>query len=121
MEQPVAVSNLYDNTNVMLWKLGATNSRNGTYIATTDFPVVHEIDPDTLAVKQKLGMNMMTDGISMQTCSHFRREAGKDTSINFHMMYNPITLMPDFVLFRFGNNWEVRRDKNAVVVNIQIF
>jgi len=108
MEQPVAVSNLYDNTNVMLWKLGATNSRNGTYIATTDFPVVHEIDPDTLAVKQKLGMNMMTDGISMQTCSHFKREAGKDTSINFHMMYNPITLMPDFVLFRFGNNWEER-------------
>ena len=109
MEQAEAVSNLYDNTNVMLWKLGPASKDVGSYIATTDFPYVHEIDPDTLAVKQKLGLDPITDGISMGTCSHFRREVGKDSSINFHMIYNLMTLRPDFAIYRFGNTWEVTR------------
>ena len=52
------------NTNVLLWRLGAGDT-NATYIATTDFPLVNIIDPDTLAVT---GRNMppLADGISMQ-------------------------------------------------------
>ena len=105
---PGEVANLFDNTNVMLWKLGPVNEKAGTYIATTDFPYVHEIDPDTLAVKKKVGMDLLQDGISMQSCAHFRREVGKNSSLNFHMMYNPLRLKPDFVLYRFENSMEVR-------------
>ena len=52
------------NTKVLLWRLGAGDT-NATYIATTDFPLVNIIDPDTLAVT---GRNMppLADGISMQ-------------------------------------------------------
>ena len=80
--------NGFDNTNVMLWKLGPADKNTGTYISTTDFPFVHEMDPDTLAVKQKWGLNALTDGISLGSCSHWRREVGKDSSLNYHMMYN---------------------------------
>jgi len=99
--------NGYDNTNVMLWKLGPADKDQGSYIAVTDFPDVHEIDPDTLAVKQKWGLSP-TEGISLGSCAHWRREAGKNTSINFHMVYNPLTLKPDFVLYRFGDNYQER-------------
>jgi hypothetical protein len=99
--------NGFDNTNVMLWKLGPADKNTGTYIATTDFPYVHEMDPDTLAVKHKWGLNELTDGISLGSCSHWRREVGKDSSIQYHMIYNPLTLRPDFVLYRFGNTWQV--------------
>ena len=108
--------NGFDNTNVMLWKLGPADKDKGIYISVTDFPTVHEMDPDTLAVKQKLGLNELTDGISLGSCAHWRREAGKDSSINFHMIYNPLTLRPDFVLYRFGNNYQVRRN----IKNIRI-
>ena len=99
--------NGFDNTNVMLWKLGPADKNTGTYISTTDFPYVHEMDPDTLAVKQKWGLNALTDGISLGSCSHWRREVGKDSSLNYHMMYNPNKLHPDFVIYRFGNSFEV--------------
>ena len=99
--------NGYDNTNVMLWKLGPADKDQGSYIAVTDFPDVHEIDPDTLAVKQKWGLSP-TEGISLGSCAHWRREAGKNTSINFHMVYNPLTLKPDFVLYRFGDTFQVQ-------------
>ena len=46
------LSNGYDNTNVMLWKLGGANKKVGQYLAVTDYPYVHEVDPDTLAVKK---------------------------------------------------------------------
>ena len=63
-EQMQGMLNWYDNTNVLLWRLGAGDT-NATYIATTDFPLVNIIDPDTLAVT---GRNMppLADGISMQ-------------------------------------------------------
>ena len=57
--------NMFDNTNVVVWRLGGEDRNNATYIATTDFPLVNIIDPDTLAVT---GRNMppLADGISMQ-------------------------------------------------------
>ena len=63
-EQMQGMLNWYDNTNVLLWRLGAGDT-NATYIATTDFPLVNIIDPDTLAVT---GRNIppLADGISMQ-------------------------------------------------------
>ena len=100
--------NGFDNTNVMLWKLGPADKNTGSYISVTDYPDVHEMDPNTLAVKEKQGLNPLTDGISMGSCAHWRREAGKDSSINFHMIYNPLTFRPDFVLYRSGNSYEVR-------------
>jgi len=102
------VVNGYDNTNVMLWKLGPNDKETGMYIATTDYPYVHEMDPDTLAVKHKWGLNQITDGMSLGSCSHWRREVGKTTSINFHMMFNPLGLSENFVLYRFGNTWQER-------------
>ena len=104
-----AVVNSYDNTNVMLWKLGPADKNVGMYIATTDYPYVHEIDPDTLAVRHKWGLNQLTDGISLGSCSHWRREVGTDNSLNFHMIYNALTLHEDFTLYRFGNTWQVKK------------
>ena len=98
--------NGFDNTNVMLWKLGPADKTIGSYIAVTDYPYVHEMDPDSLAVRHKWGLNI-TEGISLGSCAHWRREVGKDSSINFHMIYNPLTLKPDFVLYRFGNTFQV--------------
>merc|ERR1739838_474495 len=85
--------NGFDNTNVMLWKLGPTDKDKGIYISVTDFPTVHEMDPDTLAVKQKLGLNELTDGISLGSCAHWRREAGKDSSIKFPMHHKSLVHM----------------------------
>ena len=65
--------NGYDNINVMLWKLGPADKDKGIYIATGHLPYVHEIDPDTLAVKHKWGLNPHTDGISMASCPHWHR------------------------------------------------
>jgi carotenoid cleavage dioxygenase-like enzyme len=100
--------NGFDNTNVMLWKLGPADKNIGSYISVTDYPDVHEMDPDSLAVRHKWGLNQLTEGISLGSCAHWRREVGKDSSINFHMIYNPLTLKPDFVLYRFGNTYEER-------------
>ncbi|XP_023330191.1 carotenoid isomerooxygenase [Eurytemora carolleeae] len=57
--------NGYDNTNVLLWKLGPPEKEKGMYIATTDYPLVHEIDPNTLRVKQAIPF---TDIASMASC-----------------------------------------------------
>ena len=50
-EMMVGVMNFYDNTNVWLWKLGPEDSAEGQYLAVTDWPQVHEVDPHTLAIK----------------------------------------------------------------------
>jgi len=106
LELAEGVRNGFDNTNVMLWKLGPADKEVGMYVATTDYPMVHEIDPDTLAVKHVWDFNIFIDGMSLGSCSHWKREVGKDTSLNFHMMYNPLSLHLDFVLYRFGNTWQ---------------
>ena len=98
--------NNYDNTNVLLWRLGPEDPSNATYIATTDFPLVHMINPDTLAVT---GQNKppISKGYSLQTASHWTREIGSDNSINYHLMMNPLNpLRPDFVLYRYGNSMD---------------
>merc|ERR1711971_711443 len=83
------MTNMYDNTNVMLWKLGPKDPSVGQYLAVTDFPQAHEIDPHTLAVKGKKTLPV-TDGISMASCAHWRREVGRDTSLQYHMLHNPL-------------------------------
>ena len=108
MEVLEGTNNGFDNTNVMLWKLGPDDRTIGEYIAVTDYPYVHEVDPHTLAVKRKMGLDMITDGISLGSCAHWRREVGKDTSINFHLIFNPMKLRLDFTLYRFGNTWDDR-------------
>lgn len=99
--------NGFDNKNVMLGKLGPTEKNIGSYITMTDYPYVHEMDPDSLTVRHKWSLNEMAEGISLGSCAHWRREVGKDSSINFHMIYNPLTLKPDFGLYRFGNTFQV--------------
>ena len=115
--------NGFDNTNVMLWKLGPADKNIGSYISVTDYPDVHEMDPDSLAVRHKWGLNQLTEGISLGSCAHWRREVGKDSSINFHMIYNPLTLKPDFVLYRFGNTYEVVKHftRESQVTSISLF
>ena len=76
---------LYDNTNVILWRLGPQDPEQATYIATTDYPLVNKIDPDSLAVTGS-HRPPITDGISMSSCSHWTREIGTDNSLNFHMV-----------------------------------
>jgi len=98
-------AHLYDNTNVILWRLGPEDPEQATYIATTDYPLVNKIDPDTLAVTGS-HRPPVTDGISMSSCSHWTREIGTDNSLNFHMMYNPWTMKPDFVLYRYQDKVE---------------
>lgn len=93
-----------------------------TYVATTDYPLVHEVDPNSLGVVAAHYLNPLTDGISLSSCSHWRREVGTNYSLNFHQMLNPATLGTDFVLFRFGNNWqerkEVRISRGGLVFNM---
>ena len=51
-EQMVGIMNFYDNTNVWTWKLGPEDKPDeGQYLAVTDWPQVHEVDPHTLAIK----------------------------------------------------------------------
>jgi len=105
-ETAEGVKNLYDNTNVLMWRLGS--AENGSYIATTDYPLVHYINPDTLAVT---GVNTppIFGGMSLTTGSHWIREIGKDTSLNYHLMLNPLNPMhPNMCLFRYGNNMDER-------------
>ena len=102
--------NNYDNTNVILWRLGPEDPNNATYIATTDYPLVNKIDPVSLAVTGVYKPNPLTDGMSMQSSSHWRREIGTENSLNYHMMYNPATLRPDFVLYRYGRTMEERAE-----------
>ena len=71
-----AVLNGYDNTNVMLWKLGPADKNTGSYISVTDYPEAHEMDPHSLAVIEKQGLNPVTDGISMGSCAHWRGKVG---------------------------------------------
>ena len=101
--------NNFDNTNVLMWRLGPEDPANATYIATTDFPLVHFINPDTLAVTGKHTPSPL-HGYSMQTASHWTREIGSHSSLNYHLMYNPLTLRPDFVLYRYGNSMEDREE-----------
>ena len=102
------MSSLFDNTNVILWRLGAEDPTNATYIATTDYPLVHYINPFTMDVTGKHAFGLLgghiDEGITMMTASHWRREVGSDNSLNFHFKYNPVTMKPDFVLYRFGRS-----------------
>ena len=50
----------------------------------------------------------MMEGISMSSSAHWRREVNKDSSLQFHMIYNPITMKADFALYRFHSAWEER-------------
>ena len=77
MEVMEGINNGFDNTNVMLWKLGPDDKNIGEYIAVTDYPYVHEVDPDTLAVKRKMGLDVVTVGISLGSRAHWRREVGR--------------------------------------------
>ena len=96
----------YDNTNVILWRLGPEDPQNATYIATSDVPLVNMIDPESLAVTGQLQPNPFPDGISMGSSSHWRRELGTDNSLNFHMIVNPLKLSIEFVLYRYGRSME---------------
>ena len=117
--------NFYDNTNVWLWKLGPEDQpEEGQYLAVTDWPQVHEVDPHTLAIKvgvvlhslsfqcniaqAKHGLSL-SEGVSMASSTHWRREVGKSTSLQYHMIYNPLTNKIDFTLFRFGSTWQDRQ------------
>ena len=53
-EQIEGFSHGYDNTNVITWRLGAADSEERTYLATTDAPLINIIDPDTLGVKEQV-------------------------------------------------------------------
>ena len=95
--------NNYDNTNVILWRLGGEDPNNATYMATTDFPLVHFIDPETLAVTGKHDWQNIYEGFSMTSASHWRREIGSDNSLNFHQKLNLLDPMhPEFKLYRYG-------------------
>jgi len=72
-------------------------------MATTDFPLVHFIDPETLAVTGKHDWQNIYEGFSMTSASHWRREIGSDNSLNFHQKLNLLDPMhPEFKLYRYG-------------------
>jgi len=109
---------LFDNTNVILWRLGAENPKNATYIATTDYPLVHTIDPESLAVTGRHSWLNPLDGMSMMTASHWRREIGSDSSLNFHQIMDPLHPMhPNLVLFRFGSTLDEQEEVSRFSVD----
>ena len=97
----------FDNTNVLLWRLGS--EANGTYIASTDYPLVNIIDPEDLGV---LGQATppLRDGITMTSSSHWIREPGTDNSLNFGIVMNPLSMDQDFVLYRYGSTMEDHKE-----------
>jgi carotenoid cleavage dioxygenase-like enzyme len=105
IEMMEGAMNGFDNNNVMVWKLGPADKSKGQYIATTDYPTVHEIDPDTMRIKATYGLPMI-EGMSVASSAHWRREVGKDSSIQYHMIYNPLTAKVDFTLFRFFDTYQ---------------
>ena len=109
MELVEGLINGYDNTNVLVWKLGPEDKSIGEYIAATDYPLVHQMDMETLAVKGKAELNMIRDGMSIGSCAHWRREVGSSNSLNYHIIMNPISLEMDFTLYRFKHSWEVSK------------
>jgi len=104
-----AIINNYDNTNVILWRLGPEDINNATYMATTDYPLVHFMDPESLAVTGKHKWMNLQDGISAMSSSHWRRVVGSDDSLNFHQkvedFLNPFHPMV-FHLYRYGRTIE---------------
>ena len=58
-------------------------------------------------MRGKHGLSM-TEGISMSSSAHWRREVNKDSSLQFHMIFNPFTMNVDFTLYRFHSTWEER-------------
>ena len=105
-EMMAGLVHMFDNTNVLLWRLGPEDPDSATYIATTDYPLVNIIHPLSLAVTGTHQPSPLTDGLSLQSSSHWRREVGTDNSLNYHIMYNPLTLNTDFVLYRYGRTLE---------------
>jgi len=106
LEMVQAMTNGYDNTNVLVYRLGPEDKEKAQYLAVTDYPSVSEIDIDTLAFKRKLEMNPLLDGITGASCAHWRKEIGKDTSLNFEIMQE--LFGQKFKLYRFGDNYEDR-------------
>ena len=49
-EMMAGLVHMFDNTNVLLWRLGPEDPDSATYIATTDYPLVNIIHPLSLAV-----------------------------------------------------------------------
>ena len=69
MEEMVeGTMNFYDNTNVWLWKLGPEDSVEGQYLAVTDWPQVHEVDPHTLAIKVGPHISRFKKNIILYIC-----------------------------------------------------
>merc|ERR1719369_294926 len=101
-EMPGVFINWFDNTNVLVWRLGPEDKEKAQYIAVTDYPLVNEIDIDTLAVKRQHKLDPIVEGMSTASCAHWRREHKKNTSINYHIMVNPLNLKNYFKLYRFG-------------------
>ena len=107
MEMIEGVMHGFDNTNVLLWRLGSET--NGTYIASTDYPLVHMIDPDNLGVLRQ-ATSPLRDGLTLTSSSHWIREVGTDNSLNFAIIMNPLTMDLDFVLYRYGSTMEDREE-----------
>ena len=94
----------YDNTNVIFWRLGPEDPANASYVASTDAPLVHIMDPESLGVLEEHMPipPFYWGGISMMSSSHWRRELGTDNSINYHQEVGLHGL--DFVLYRYRNS-----------------
>ena len=97
---PEMVTNGNDNTNMMIWRLGSRNQPQ--YIATGESLMVHEIDMDTLDVIEAKVFDQKT----LATSSHWRRDIGANSSINFHIIDNGNGGV-NFTLFRFNETYEV--------------
>jgi len=98
-----AMQNGMDNTNIVLWKIGPANKEIGEYIALTDMSSAHKIDPDTLAVMELLEV---PDGIAIGSSCHWRREVGRNSSLNFQIYPDLMHLAYQFTLSRTGNTWQ---------------
>ena len=122
-EQMEGFSHGYDNTNVITWRLGGADSEEKTYLATTDAPLVHIIDPETLGVKEQVQYDIFSwclviclqymppfpEELTLGSSSHWRREIGTNNSINFHINQN-IFFQLHFHLLRFGSNLEDKKE-----------
>ena len=55
-------------------------------------------------------MPPITEGLTLSSSSHWRREIGTDNSINFHINQNLLTFKKHFILYRFGATLEDKQE-----------
>ena len=89
--------------------VGPPEKEKGMYIATTDYPLVHEIDPDTLRVKQAIPF---TGNLYPLNYEIFRRQY---VDFIYCKVINARKVICSYAQFKTSSLWVVFANKNRCI------